>query len=592
MQEVGQTSVESMPERSARPEDSIYALLICLIVYAVAVWQIRGYQNGLDRQTIVIPGDSAIPVLSFGARDSWEQPAVIIAHGLSASKEMMQTLGLEVARMGLAAYLFDFPGHGASTAAFHFDFEDDHGEAAARNTDQLVAYLERVYDYVREQHGGNAARIALVGHSMGSGVVMRFAMEHPEVKAVVAIAPPNSGEVSQSLPPNLLLLVGQWDMPRSVAGVREALAAATDGQTEPGTTYGDFSRGTARRAALLPHLDHVAIIFSPATTIEINHWLARTFPVLYVVPTGIVRLLWLLAANLAAIVGGLLLVSPLHHLASRLVGVANPDGPPQVEWDAIEEPSPAVPARESPAEPWRISLGEALGYLALFVLASGLAVLFLNVRTPFTFIKLLVGDYLTSYFFTAGVLMFVITKLTRRDIPLLPGGIPWGGAHEEGFQVSGSTLRFSREGLCSLLVSVALFVLFFLTIGLLGTYTWVRFTPAAGRWPRFIPVFLLSLPFFLVDETIFRALQESTAVGSGVLTLLGKVVVLASLAAGALLSPQHFVVILMLPLMLIFFVLFQLFSLRVYHVTRSSLATATLNALLVAWIIVAIFPIT
>jgi pimeloyl-ACP methyl ester carboxylesterase len=93
------------------------------------------------------------------------------------------------------------------------------------------------------------SRIVLVGHSTGAGAVVAYAVEHPEIRATVAVSIVSAESLPSdpARPRNLLLIVGGAEFP---GFQRAALAALRrSGPTVSfGETTGDPADGTARRA--------------------------------------------------------------------------------------------------------------------------------------------------------------------------------------------------------------------------------------------------------------------------------------------------------------------------------------------------------
>jgi len=106
-------------------------------------------------------------------------PPVVFAHGFGGSARNFrgQARALEHDHLSV---LFDARGHGRSTAP---------QAAAAYEPPCFVSDVGRVLD------GAQAERAVLAGLSMGAGVMMRYALAHPErVRALVLAAPPRGSD--------------------------------------------------------------------------------------------------------------------------------------------------------------------------------------------------------------------------------------------------------------------------------------------------------------------------------------------------------------------------------------------------------------
>jgi pimeloyl-ACP methyl ester carboxylesterase len=117
-----------------------------------------------------------------------EGPAVVLLHGLSATKRYVVHRSRVLPRAGYRVVMYDARGHGASAAPRDPD---------AYGYPDLVDDLRRVL----EQH--SIERAALAGVSMGAHTALRFALEEPErVSALVAITPAFTGDGPET---------GPWD---------------------------------------------------------------------------------------------------------------------------------------------------------------------------------------------------------------------------------------------------------------------------------------------------------------------------------------------------------------------------------------------
>ena len=114
------------------------------------------------------------------------------------------------------------------------------------------------------------------------------------------------------------------------------------------------------------------------------------------------------------------------------------------------------------------------------------------------------------------------------------------------------------------------------------------FYPTHGRLPLIAAMLAGLLPYFLADEWMTRGAQARA--GAYAFTKLCFVLSLA--IAVALNLEKLFFLIIIVPAILIFFVVFGLFSGWSYRQTRQPLAGAAAIALAFAWSIAVTFPIT
>lgn len=112
--------------------------------------------------------------------DSGEGPAVVLLHGLTATRRYVVMGSTALERSGHRVIAYDARGHGASSPARH---PEEYGY------EHLGLDLEAVLD------DAGLERAVLAGASMGAHTLVRLALEHPErVGGLVVITPAYSGE--------------------------------------------------------------------------------------------------------------------------------------------------------------------------------------------------------------------------------------------------------------------------------------------------------------------------------------------------------------------------------------------------------------
>jgi hypothetical protein len=98
---------------------------------------------------------------------------------------------------------------------------------------------------------------------------MRAGIERPErYQAVIAVSP-TGADVSETLPPNLMLQAGSLEG-RFVDNALELLA-------EAGGPNSDFAAGRARTFEEIANVEHIIILFNPTGQDLAIEWLSRTF---------------------------------------------------------------------------------------------------------------------------------------------------------------------------------------------------------------------------------------------------------------------------------------------------------------------------
>ena len=112
-------------------------------------------------------------------------PAVLLLHGLTATRRYVVHGSRAIERAGHRVIAFDARGHGGSSPA---------GGPPDYTYDELVADALAVLD------AEGVDRAALVGQSMGSATAVALALRHPErVSALVVVTPAHLGRPSRDL---------------------------------------------------------------------------------------------------------------------------------------------------------------------------------------------------------------------------------------------------------------------------------------------------------------------------------------------------------------------------------------------------------
>ncbi len=492
----------------------------------MGLWHLAAATSGLS-VTHARLGD--IPVTVFAPADRVRAPAVVIAHGFAGSQQLMLPFAVTLARNGYVAVTFDFPGHAHNSAPLAAGFEDQDGF-----TRELTQTLGRVVEYARTLPMADG-RLALLGHSMASAIVVGYAAQHPEVGSTVAVSLFFPAAMAAA-PRDLLMIYGALE-PAMLADQGFQLLAKAPGATgtppRERVTYGSFADGSARRLALAPGVEHIGVLYSRDSLEESLDWLNRAF---VHAGTGFVdvRGKWLGLLYLG-LIG---LAWPLAGLLPRLA--ARPRGA-GLSWRQL------LPVAIAPA---------VLTPLILRPL-------------PIRFLPILLGDYLVLHFALYGLLTAIGLWLLRRRSGISPpGSVLIGGR---------------RLALAALACSA--FCVF--AIGLpLDCYV-TSFIPGAWRLPLILAMLCGTLPYFLADEWLTRG--SGAARGGYAATKL--CFLLSLVIAIALNVSELFFLVIAVPAILLLFFVYGLFSTWVYRRTGDPLVSAFANAAAFAWFVAVTFPI-
>ncbi len=160
-------------------------------------------------------------------------PTVVFAHGWGSSKDSPRNRSVAEAlrRLGFAAFLFDFTGHGESEGTL----EDSTPEQQVNDLAAAVNVLEGFEEVDRH-------RLGVVGASSGAAVAVRAAARDPRIRVLVLRSPNLAGaeDVAARVHVPALLVVGEHDEP-----IRAAI----------GPLLGRF--GSARALEIIPGGDHL-----------------------------------------------------------------------------------------------------------------------------------------------------------------------------------------------------------------------------------------------------------------------------------------------------------------------------------------------
>ncbi|WP_155707197.1 alpha/beta hydrolase, partial [Gloeocapsopsis dulcis] len=226
-------------------------LLLSILLIGLSWWGIIAARSGLVVRSFE---QESIPLMYLAPQQAQAVPGVLIAHGYAGSKQLMLGYAHVLARAGYATMLWDFDGHGANSNQLQ-RFE-------------LQQNLNVALNVLLKQPEVDRTRLALLGHSMGSGIVMSAGIEQVLFAAAIAVSPTGASVTSQA-PRNLQLQAGSWEG-RFIANAQQLLAAG-------GGSNDNFAAGTARELVIVPNAEHITILFNDASHQAALRWLNATF---------------------------------------------------------------------------------------------------------------------------------------------------------------------------------------------------------------------------------------------------------------------------------------------------------------------------
>lgn len=244
------------------------ALVFCLAitVMALSIWRLEGERAGLVQIPLAVEGGT--PATLHLREGTAPAPVVVIAHGFAGSRQLMEPFALVLAQAGYVVATFDFEGHGRNPRPMSGDVTSIDG-----TTRLLMDETARVARAALA-HPRADGRLAYLGHSMASDIVVRQALEDPPTDAVVAVSM-FSEAVTEDAPRNLLVIAGAWEARLA----QEALRALrlVDPTAQNGDITGDPALGTGRRALVVPQVEHVGVLYARAGLEAARDWLDASF---------------------------------------------------------------------------------------------------------------------------------------------------------------------------------------------------------------------------------------------------------------------------------------------------------------------------
>jgi pimeloyl-ACP methyl ester carboxylesterase len=150
--------------------------------------------------------------------------------------------------------LWDFDGHGAN------------GTRLQRY--ELQQNLDLALQSLLEQPQVDPNRLALLGHSMGSGIVMNAGIRNPNRFAATVAVSPTGADVAPQAPRNLQLQAGSGE--GGFVSNAERLLAQAGGENT------NLATGQGRELVVIPGVEHITILFSDGSHQAALRWLNAT----------------------------------------------------------------------------------------------------------------------------------------------------------------------------------------------------------------------------------------------------------------------------------------------------------------------------
>jgi len=247
-------------------------------------------------------------------------PGIVYIHGYQNNRETGDGYCIELARRGFAVLNIDAIGRGNSgipNDPDQADFDDTYGGLSSLK-------------YLRSLPFVNPDSVGMMGHSLGAEMAYKVALRNPDVRGLVITGFAYTLDADHENPANMLMIIGKYDEYRQrMTGVRDiekewmsseqtrkVIPAANP---EIGTTYGDFSAGTARRV-FVPNVTHVQESHNRAAIAEAVLWMQQALEPSQEYWSDPLRQIWPIKewATLIAMLAGIFSLLPLGALIIRI----------------------------------------------------------------------------------------------------------------------------------------------------------------------------------------------------------------------------------------------------------------------------------
>jgi pimeloyl-ACP methyl ester carboxylesterase len=380
-------------------------------------------------------------------------------------------------------------------------------------------------------------RTLLIGHSLGGAIAVRLADDFPDAAGTIAISPAPLTPPRHA-PADLLVLSAQFDPPQLVRAAR-ALITDMHGLREAPT---DFAQRRAVGFQSFSLAMHTSVLNDPRVETALTMWTLRSLEAIPVQFNATREVVALLAIVIGAI--GIAAMVPFVATSSCALLGAKPSA---ISVAAVQ------PVRGSRA------IGTSA---AAAIVTAGLLLL----GVPLRALHLYSADYLASFISLTGLLL--LAALPRE----------FRGAFRGSIRAQAAAIVF---GICVCAAFAAWF-----------NWQFADLWPNAPRWLLILPLAAVIWPYFAAEELALGALTARSGQARWLLFGAMRLALLTALVLAYFgFGNREFLPVLISPALGLVSVCQRAASDALQRRTRSFAAAATLDAILAAWFLAAVFPL-
>lgn len=205
-------------------------------------------------------------------REGEKKPAVIIAHGIMASKEIMNGYAVELAAAGFIAVPFDFRGHSQSSGIL--------------DTSKIIEDVIAIKGYLSTRSDVDIHNLGYIAYSMGGfpgNIIIKI---DPDFKCFIGVGTSlatNASDIrlgNSTDPLNVLIIQAKFDEAFQLSGTKAGigLRIGLDAKdVDANKLYGSFNDGNATKIFYDDNTDHLLLAWDQDFIRESRNWVINTF---------------------------------------------------------------------------------------------------------------------------------------------------------------------------------------------------------------------------------------------------------------------------------------------------------------------------